>query len=225
MITNIRSSIYDNDLNDYGFDQEEQRDDYSTEDDDEEADFFREMNRTKASYMAFSHVLSEQYVLLKDYHSGYENGIGNYDVTEEMILDMIELKAKLCRDAVASALKMEDRRRKIREEMELRLKSTMKITTHLSKGAADYQKRQDTKRMHSVMLKGGLLGFTPVVKSHLPQEVAAYQQRKQTKQMQSVMIKGGLLGVPQLIKGLTSAKITMKRITMKRISSITRVVF
>jgi len=225
MITNSNTnSIYGNDFIHYPLHQEDlseyDYDDYNSSPDDEideEAEFSREMNRTKASYMAFSHVLSEQYALLKDSNDIYDDN----SITEGIVLDMIELKAKLCRDAVTSALKMEERRRKIREEIELRRKSTIRITPHLSKGAAEYHKRQDAKRMHSVMLKGGLLGFTPV-KSHLPQKAAAYQQRQETKQRQSIMIKGGLLGLNDLIIGLTAAKVTMKRITLKRISSIAR---
>merc|ERR1719204_103079 len=106
MIINTNmSSIYENDFNNFPLLQEEhpEYDDddnsYSLDDEnDEEAEFCREMNRTKASYMAFSHVLSEQHVLLRD-----SDDIYNEDsLNEGMVLDMIELKAKLCREAVAS---------------------------------------------------------------------------------------------------------------------------
>jgi len=105
-----RNTSYDDDLNsiqeeELGYDN---KDDSSTDDD---AEFFRDVNRTKASYMAFSHVLSKQYILLKDaeYDDGSEHDSTEY--REEMVLDLIEYKAVLCRDAMELAIAMQKNRR------------------------------------------------------------------------------------------------------------------
>mmetsp|Transcript_39111 Transcript_39111/g.43237 ORF Transcript_39111/g.43237 Transcript_39111/m.43237 type:complete len:143 (+) Transcript_39111:221-649(+) len=110
----IHHALYEEENPGYNYDG---GDDSSTNDYlEDKDDFFREINRTKASYMAFSHILLEQNVLLINSNGSYdyERGSGiKYDVTEDMAIDMIELKAKLCRDAVTLALKMKKRRNRI----------------------------------------------------------------------------------------------------------------
>jgi len=180
--------------------------DYSSADDDD-ADFELEVNRTRASYMAYSHVLSEQYVLLKGVEDDDDD---DDDVRGEMVRAMIERKATVCRDAVALALKMQRRRQWIRDQMQLSRENFSVEAEHVSQGAAEYQERQNSKRMRSIMLKGGLLGFTPniIESSHLPEEVAAFQRRQNEKKRRGVLLKGGLLGTPQLHSELLSRQRT-----------------
>jgi len=82
--------------------------DSSTDDD---AEFLRDVNRTKASYMAFSHVLSKQYILSKDTEYDDESERDSIEYREEMVLDLIEYKAVLCRDAIELAVAMQKNRR------------------------------------------------------------------------------------------------------------------
>mmetsp|Transcript_22841 Transcript_22841/g.26032 ORF Transcript_22841/g.26032 Transcript_22841/m.26032 type:complete len:303 (-) Transcript_22841:306-1214(-) len=86
-------------------------------------EFFREVNRTKASFIAYRYVLGTQHASLKNTEDGYENEVirrerrksdsdillaavavpSRKEYRENMVRNMIERKAKLCREAVAIA--------------------------------------------------------------------------------------------------------------------------
>jgi len=89
---------------------------------DDDCEFLREVNRTKASYMAFSHVLSKQYVHLKNAADGYDeseefiNDVSREDYREDMVLKTIERKAKSFRDAVKVASTLRKSRRQLFRE-------------------------------------------------------------------------------------------------------------
>jgi len=164
--------------------------DSSTED-----DFSREVNRTRASYMAFNHAFSKVDALVANAADGYDDS-DQYDLSrreyrEEMVRDLIERKATVCKDAVVFASVMQFRRQLIEEEMQFQSANAMQ-TALLSQRIFDFQHRLDVKRMHSVLLKGGLLGLSNIMRSFLPQEADAFQDLRVEKHVHNVTFKGEL---------------------------------
>jgi len=172
-----------------------------------DSDFEREVNITRAAYMAYSHVLSRQYVLMKDTVVNEDDDEDGVALRKEMVADMIEQRATVCRDAVALAMKMQRRRQFLRESMQQSKESFVNLfggKEDLPRRAQAYRERQSLKHRRIIMLKGGLLGFTPniIQSSHLSDEVAAYNNRRDEKKRRGIMLKEDLLGKPHVYSEL-----------------------
>jgi len=190
-ITSYGHSMYDDD-------DDDSDDSFPTDD-----AFCREVNRTRASYQAFNHAYSKVDALVPYTADGFADS-DQYDLSqteyrEEMVRDLIERKATACKDAVVFASVMKFRRQLIEEEMQFEAANAFQSAMY-SQRLFDFQHRLDVKRMHNVLLKGGLLGLSNIMRSFLPEEAPSLDHLQVEKHVQSVMLNGEFSGLSDIIK-------------------------
>ena len=104
-----------------------------------------------------------------------------------------------CKNAVVFASVVISCCQLIEEEMQLKLANSFQSTMYLQE-VFDFQHQMDVKRMHNVLLKGGLLGLPNNMRLLLPGEELSLDHFQVEKHVHNVMLNSEFSGPSDIIK-------------------------